>query len=258
MSDANNPFNPPAAQVGDYQNHFVSGGELVLEGIAQPAGAGVEWLKESWALFSRSAGLWIGITVALLVITMVVGMIPFLGFLANTLLTPVFIAGIILGCKAVEEGEALTFGHLFAGFSTNIGNLILIGLLYLVGMIVIFLIVGVAAGLAGFSFFSGSVAALNPMLFLLIGLIGLLCIIPLVMAIWHAPALVVVHNVPPVQAMKSSFFGCLKNFIPFLVYGVVLIPLSILAMIPLGLGLLVLFPMLYISMYASYKSIFIR
>lgn len=258
MSDANNPFNPPTAQVGDYQNHTVSGGELVLEGIARPAAAGIEWIKESWALFSRSAGLWIGINVALLVITMAVGMIPFLGFLANTLLTPIFIAGIILGCKAVDEGEALTFGHLFAGFSTYIGNLILIGVLYLFGMFVIFLVLGVSAGLAGFSLFSGSVSPLNPMLFVLIGLIGLLCFIPLVMALWHAPALVVVHNVPPVQAMKSSFFGCLKNFVPFLVYGIVLIPLSILAMIPLGLGLLVLLPLISISMYASYKSIFIR
>ena len=46
----------------------------------------------------------------------------------------------------------------------------------------------------------------------------------------------------PWAAMKVSFIGCLRNIVPFLIYGVVGIALAIVATIPLLLGWLVLGP----------------
>ena len=40
------------------------------------------------------------------------------------------------------------------------------------------------------------------------------------MLIWFAPLLVVFNGLPPLEAMKLSFAACLKNMLPFLVYGV--------------------------------------
>ena len=56
--------------------------------------------------------------VLLLLVIMIVAaaFIPFLGGLAMTLFGPVFAAGIVVGCKALDEGEELELGHLFAGF----------------------------------------------------------------------------------------------------------------------------------------------
>lgn len=87
-------------------------------------------------------------------------------------------------------------------------------------------------------------------------LVMLALLVPLAMAVWFAPALVVFHNVAPLEAMKASFFACLKNFVPFLVYGVILLVLCVIAMIPFGLGMLVMVPVMMGSVYASYVEIF--
>jgi uncharacterized membrane protein len=76
------------------------------------------------------------------------------------------------------------------------------------------------------------------------------------MAIWFAPPLVMFRNVAPLEAMKASFRVCLKNLMPFLVYGVVLLVLFVLAAIPFGLGFLVLIPVLIGAQYASYLDLF--
>jgi uncharacterized membrane protein len=47
----------------------------------------------------------------------------------------------------------------------------------------------------------------------------------------------------------------MANMLPFLVYGLVLIVLTSLAMLTLGLGLIVLLPVLYISYYTSYREV---
>jgi uncharacterized membrane protein len=56
--------------------------------------------------------------------------------------------------------------------------------------------------------------------------------------------------------MKASFAGCLRNVVPFLVYGVVGVLLAIVASIPFGLGWFVLLPVTIASLYASYCDIF--
>ena len=70
------------------------------------------------------------------------------------------------------------------------------------------------------------------------------------------PALVVFHNVAPLQAMMASFRVCLKNMGPFLLYGVVMLILFVLAAIPAFLGYLVLLPVLMGAQYASYRDLF--
>jgi uncharacterized membrane protein len=77
------------------------------------------------------------------------------------------------------------------------------------------------------------------------------------MALWFAPSLVVFNNLKPVDAMKASFLACLKNIVPFLLYGIVLIVLCFVAAIPLGLGFLVLGPVAIASIYTGYRDIFV-
>ena len=74
----------------------------------------------------------------------------------------------------------------------------------------------------------------------------------------NAPALVVFQGEGVIDSMKASFAGCLKNIVPFLVYGVVFFLLALVAMIPIGLGWLVLGPMLSASVYTSYRDIYLR
>jgi uncharacterized membrane protein len=80
--------------------------------------------------------------------------------------------------------------------------------------------------------------------------------VPVMAAYWFAPALVMMHDMPPVDAMKASFFGCFRNFVPFLLYGLVMFVGAIVAVIPFGLGMLVWVPVAIASSYVGYRQIF--
>jgi uncharacterized membrane protein len=83
-------------------------------------------------------------------------------------------------------------------------------------------------------------------------------LLPVIMGIWFAAPLVVFHDHGAVDAMKASFAGCLKNILPFLWYSVIFMLLAIVATLPLGLGWLVLGPVLAASIYTAYRDIYLR
>lgn len=248
------------------QNPFlVPAGEQAATGGFDPAGRVVDggraivWLQRGWALFLKNPGLWIAITVILMVIVAVLSVVPLVGQLAINFLAPILGAGLLLGCRSLSQGGELRIDHLFAGFKQNTGNLVMVGVFYLIGMaavMVITFIVGGGAALTGGLMGHGAGAGIAFGGFFLAMLVMLVLMVPLVMAVWFAPALVVFHEIAPLAAMKTSFAVCLKNTVPFLVYGVIALVLGVIAAIPLFLGLLVLLPVLVGAHYASYVDLF--
>ena len=233
--------------------------ESVMGGRAVGAGQGWTWIAEGFGLFRKAPGIWIALVVILFVILVVLAFIPLLGAVATFLVLPVFIGGLLLGCQALQGGGELEVAHLFAGFKAHTGNLIVLGALAIAGWIVVMLpvvvIVGAGAFLAAIRGDAAGVAALGGS-FMLAWLVALALSVPIYMALWFAPALVVLRGMPPIEAIKESFLGCLKNILPFLVYSIVLMVLGIVASIPLGLGWLVLGPTLIASVYVSYRDIY--
>ena len=234
-------------------------GESMTGGRAVGAGQGWTWIAEGFGLFKKAPGIWIAVVIILLVITIVFAFIPLLGAVATFLLMPVFVGGLMLGCRALQGGGELELGHLFAGFKEQTGNLLVIGALAIGGWIIVMLpvvaIVGAGAIFGAMRGDAAGAAALGGS-FLLAWLIAMALSIPIYMALWFAPALVALRGLAPVAAVKESFLGCLKNILPFLVYSIVVMVLGILAAIPLGLGWLVLGPTLIASVYVSYRDIF--
>ncbi len=255
-----NPFQAPAARVADAA---AESGDLIENGQRVPAGNGVAWIGRGWELFRMAPGMWIGISVAFMVIVVVLSLVPLLNLLTS-LVMPIFAGGLMLGCRALEDGDPLEFSHLFAGFKVNTGNLVLVGVLYLVGIVLIVMLMGLvaavtmggAAALSGLEGDEMGAAMMLPMLLLM--LLAMALSMPLIMAFWFAPALVVLHDVPAFPAMRMSFMACLKNFLPFLLYGIVLVVLAVIATLPLLLGWLVLSPVMWASMYASYRDMFVQ
>jgi uncharacterized membrane protein len=174
----------------------------------------------------------------------------------------------MLGCRAVDRGNPLTLSHLFAGFSQRTGPLILVGVIYTVLVIAVVIVVAVLLFLFFGAAVIGAIAAagdpgrlglaLGSMyLAVLVGALLFLALwLPVMMAAWFAPALVMLGGVEPLAAMKLSFSGCLKNIVAFLLYGLIGILLAIVASIPLGLGWLILVPVSVATVYASYCDIF--
>jgi uncharacterized membrane protein len=255
-----NPYATPKGAVADasvvQQGNYVPGGRNV------PAGNGWTWIAEGWELFKRQPGVWIAIIVLLFLISIVAAMIPFIGSLALMVLFPVFTGGLMLGCRALAEGGSLEVGHLFAGFRERLGTLAAVGGIYLVATMAIALVVGVVTGASMFAMMSGdtqvdpteAAGALTGMLLAVLVMMALM--IPVFMGVWFAPPLVLFHQRSALDAMKESFSGCLRNIVPFLLYGVILTVLSFIAAIPIGLGFLVLGPVAAASVYTAYRDIY--
>jgi uncharacterized membrane protein len=224
------------------------------------------WISEAWQLFKQQPGTWIGAVVLFYLVLILVSIVPLIGGLAVTILTPMLSAGLVMGARRQDRAGRFQISHLFAGISTCAGPLALVGLAYLLLAIGIGII---AALLFGAVFASMSttmdLSALNPEdMSLVVGnpvillpvLVALLLGIPLAMAMYFAPSLVALDRVPVLQAFRLSFVGCLKNILPFLVYGLVAMVLVILGSLPLMLGLLVVLPILTIAIYTAYRDIF--
>jgi uncharacterized membrane protein len=230
------------------------------------AGRGWNWIADGWELFKKNPGVWIVNFILFVILYMVLNFVPIVGHIATYLLGPVLMGGLMLGCRALDRGEKFEVEHLFAGFKTNTSQLVMLGVFNLVILLLIFCVAAVAVLLAGGGAIfaaitgegiTGALLGGALMVFMLIGaLVVVLLAIPLVMAQWFAPCLVVLRNMAATDAMVTSFNACLKNMIPFIVYGFIGLVLSVVASIPLLLGWLILIPVLIASVYTGYRDIF--
>jgi uncharacterized membrane protein len=255
-----NPYQAPSANL--HESH----GDGDMTGpVTVPAGHGVNWIGTAWSEhFKLNPLAWIGAFFIFAILSVAVQLIPLLGMFVAALLSPVLTAGMMLGARAQDEGDDFTIGHLFSGFKESTGQLVLVGLFYLIGTIAVFMVAGILMG-GSFAMLgmmgAGDPAATeamaqNPSVMLLPVLVMMMLFIPLLMAYWFAPALVAIDGLSALAAMKLSFIGCIRNVLPFLLYGIVMFVLTIVASIPLLLGLLVLLPVMIASMYTAYRDIY--
>jgi uncharacterized membrane protein len=227
-------------------------------------GKGLAWYGDGWAIFMRSPGMWIVFMILLLVIAVVLGLVPLLGSLLLALILPGLIGGVLYAARELSEQREMDISHLFIAFkeiemrnSVLVLGAVMLGANILI-MLITLVLVGSSMGAAGMmqqgqhdmmaaGFGVGMLLAL-----LLVSGLGLL----LSMAFFYAVPLVMFTGAKPLDAIRSSFSACITNILPLLVFGVVYIVLATIAMIPLGLGLLVLLPVTFGAIYASYRDVF--
>ncbi len=236
---------------------------IVTEPQTVAGGRGASWLIEGFAFFRQDWLSWIGLAILLIVLTVLFSVIPLANILVPVI-SPIIVAGLMLACRQQDQGGEIGLGIIFSGFSERPGQLALIGIAHLVAGIAIIilmaiLVIIILGGLDSLS----QLRIDNPELLikhavnlLLVTLMGMLLYMPVMMAMWFAPAIVIFQKVTAIEAMLLSFKACLLNVLPFLAYGIVALVFIILGGIPLFLGWLVLIPVLISSLYLSYKDIF--
>lgn len=233
-----------------------------FDGNSRTVSPGVifDWLRQGWALFAAYPGPWIAMTVVLIVLVLALNIVPLIGTLAAHLLTPSLAAGMLFACQKAERGEEPKIADVFEGFRRNTNSLVMLGLYYMGGMLAIFAVGAVIGGgsvVGGLS--SGNAVGLGLAFggLMVAMLLTLALSVPLFMAIWFAPALVFFNGMAPVDALKASFSACAKNGAPFLVYGLVVLVLLFFALLPVGLGVLLLVPVISASVFVAYRDIFL-
>ena len=234
-----------------------------MEPLRLPTRQGWEWIKQGYALFMKAPLLWIVLLFICMIAAVGISSVPVVGQPLMSLLMPAILVGLMAGCRALSQGEELELAHLFRGFKQHTSQLVTLGGISLVGQFLILGLMMVVGGTALVGVLMSSQPETDPgvMLQAIAGagfavLLGIVLFSLLIMAMQFAPMLVFFRNVPPLQAMKLSLRAFLYNALPMLLYGITFMMLAILASLPMMLGWLVLLPLVFTTLYASYSDIF--
>ena len=201
-----------------------------------PAGNAFEWLRHGWLIFMVSPWRWMAVAVLQMIAALALANVGLIGSVVLCLFAPLLFSGALRASQKASSSERLDFSDFFSGVASRRNAMIILGLI-------------MTASLAGLGVLFGAD--------LVARLLGLLLVLPLVMCLWFAPALVLFNHMPPLEALKASFNACLKNSLSLLVYGLIVMLLVFFAALPVGLGFLVLMPVLSGSAYVSYRDIFV-
>ncbi|MFQ3219206.1 MAG: hypothetical protein ACJAUL_003948 [Paraglaciecola sp.] len=218
----------------------------------------LSWFTESIRIFKLAPGAWIGAMVVWFIMMLFLSMIPLIGSFLSSIGNYVLIAGLMIGAQAVHDGHKFEVKYLFAGFAAHLPKLIFLSVIAtVISALVMWLTIG-PIYLDLLMSDSGTLpSGTNIMELSLSFLIAMALLIPLMMALWFAPVLIVLQNLSVLEALRMSFKGCFINTLPFLVYGLITLPFFILGVLTLGLGLLVIMPVIFISIFVSYRQLFL-
>ena len=209
---------------------------------------GVEWISGGFNLFMKKPGELIIAGLALFVVSFVLHLIPILGGGLASMLGVVAAGAMMLVCRAVEDGkDMLAEGQKAANITPLwILSLIAFGL----GSVVAVLGYVLAEAVGG-------ALSVSPMFDLGLGaLLLLLSGVPLVMALWLAPGLVVLKGCEPVAALRLSFAASVDNFLPFLVFYIFAGIATMLGSMLMGLGVIFVYPVLLCATCLAWKDLF--
>lgn len=220
---------------------------------------GWRWIVQAFYLVRQQPLTWALLAGGYLLIHFALAAIPLLGPPLTFFLAPLFAAGFVLAAQQAEHGVELKLGALFAGFRQAPRALLNVGMLYLALLLLAMLVLTALMPLLGVHL----TPAQNPRqlpqldgpvsLFMLFSA-GLMFLLSL--CYWFAPALVVLNGLGAWQALRDSFCGGIANWRAVLLSAFMLALLLFLALLPLGLGLLLWFPVLYVTAYTGWKDLF--
>ena len=264
MTEPGNPYAAPRAKIVAVPPETSPDGPLRLrsEPLVVPAGAGQEWLGESWRVFRKAPGTLIAMVLLYILIGFAMGMLPGVGDLFMSLTFGIWSAGWVLASDRLYRGEELSVASLFAGFRhPRTGRLFVIGLVYLGMMLAVFAAtLAIAVALLGVSSLD-ALAGLDPasLVLPLVLIIFLLVTGLFLVFAWvgYAPVLVSMHDIEVLPACRLSMRAILGNWRAMTVYGLLLTGLGIASVFTLFIGMLVLLPMVFIVSYLSYRQIFL-
>ena len=246
-----------------------------------PARNGWLWLARGFALFRRSPARWLLIVLTYWMAIALTNVIPVVGALIATVLLPAFSVSFMIMCDELEHRRPIGLATLFAGFRSQLAQLVALGGLYLVSIVLVlaistladngtlwnWVIRGKPPGVQAMT--DGSLSSA----LLLAAALGT----PVMMAFWFAPVLTAWQGMGAFKALFFSFFAVWRNWRAFLFYGAALMLLGIGISILIGLvsllastrivpgealrsaALLIsiaMLPTIFGSFYAGYRDLF--
>ncbi|HJU24005.1 MAG TPA: BPSS1780 family membrane protein [Casimicrobiaceae bacterium] len=253
---------------------------------------GILWLRESYAMFARHRRAWIMLLLAYYATLLLVQALPWVGAVVAPLIKPVLSVSFLAAAWTQERGGKPAISMLLRGFRANLGALLPLGFVFVVGISIALTATALVDGGQLLDALYGAapsadddpdaatrafVTTLQSPRVMAAIVFGALCALPTLLALWWAPALVVFQDAGPFTALRASIRAAIGNWratlryaIGIVVFGVV-IPTSISAMLALvlpppinaTLAALIVLPYvaffvatLHICDYVSYRDVF--
>ena len=226
-----------------------------------PAARGASWLGGSWRLFAAAPAAWIGLCAGWMAITFALLVIPYAGVVAAHFLQPAFFAGFAIAAYRQSAGERIVMNDLFGGFRRNLKSLVNLGAILLMAKIVILagmaslgvpvLDTGYGEPEVNLAQFAEAVSGKEWILFLGMALLAIV-----EGALWFAPQLIAFQGMGTAQAVRWSVYASISNVGALLVYGICVVVMLSVAVLPYALGLVVALPLMAISTYIGYHQVF--
>lgn len=223
-------------------------------------GEAIAWYQCGWNLFARFAAVWTLLGVALLLIALVCFAVPFLGPIVFVFVLPVLGAGFLIGADDASRGDYVDWRTLWGAFSSQellVRLLILGGLL--LGLVLVASIIGLAlagGSMPGIGLPGAPASHVADPGHMLGFAVVLLVQVAAVMCMFFAIPLTTFDGMGPVEAILTSFGAATKNIQPLLLFIIIYIILLFIAYAPFLLGLILLFPITFCSMYCAYQRVF--
>src|SRR5258706_12246641 len=223
------------------------------------AARGAYWLIEAFNPSRRSPLAWIGLRSGWLVISFGLILVPLIGGAIANFLQPVFFASFAIAAFRQVAGEPVIMGDLFTGFRRNPRALINLGAVLLMAQILIFILMwflGLPLGPPGEQNFTMAdyLESLKGKEWILV--VGFVLTVAVKGALWFAPPLIAFHDMSLTQAIRWSVYAAISNLVPMIAYGVLLGLAMLAGLVPWGLRLFVVIPVMAISTFIGYREVF--
>src|SRR5574340_203873 len=228
------------------------------------ASQGFQWVATGFRLYRKNPLLLSAAFGLLFGVVMALGLIPQVGGALSDLASPLMVAGFMAAYRALDRGSELELPHFLAGVRGPMIPLMTVGAVQLLGVLVIGQIMfamgfdpqtvmeTVKDGKASPAEMQAMMNQILPAV-----LTGSALFVPLVMATWFAPVLILFGGARPLTALGVSLKAVTRNWAAMMTNGLALgLLMFIAALVPLLWGLLVAMPVLFGSLYASYQAIF--
>jgi uncharacterized membrane protein len=230
--------------------------------IDAPATAGVSWIRQSFTIFTAQPAGWVSLLSCWLLLTLLVFVIvPVAGPALATMLQPGLFAGLVIAARDQEAGHRVTLSQLFAGFRFNGRALLTLGSIALLAEIMAVVLLGllgfprtIPVEANGWPDMRAYVQLLEGKEWMVVAGVGMMMLIKGIL--WFATPVLALNPIRAGHAMRWSFYAFIGNFLPMLLFGLMMSGLLFVAAMPWLLGLLVAMPMYAIAHYASYRQVF--
>ncbi|GAA5173582.1 hypothetical protein GCM10025771_01180 [Niveibacterium umoris] len=225
-----------------------------------PPSRALNWLREGWRLFMAHPASWAVMGAAAFVVIAIAVWLPFIGRVLAMVVLQILAGGMVAAARHSDETGTLKINELWDGLRRHAANLAMIGVLQGIALtatgilaMITSLLLGMILDVTGLAHFDWITFVVSWLVDLFVSFV---VVMAMLLALWFAPALVMLNRASPFDAMRLSFRAAVHNPGASAVVGLCLvIGIPLVITMTFGFGIVVVIPLVATTIYASWRDV---